>query len=73
MNKVMYFLHKHRAETTYKNIVRNCSLELCFKDKNEMILKNEEALVSIKKKYIRVCIYDENSTILEYAVRQSLE
>lgn len=72
MNRTMYFLRKENMKSIKKKLDSQYNLELCFKNKNEMILKNNELLISCKNKYISVVIYNNSSVNLAYKVQKLL-
>ena len=55
----MYILRKKNINYIEKKLVDQCGLKLCFKNKKERIFKNDEVLITCKKKYISILFYDE--------------
>ena len=61
MNNVIYILRKKRMDDIEKQLIQHCNLKLCFKNKRERIFKNDEVLITCKKKYISVLVYDDSN------------
>ena len=59
MSNTMYILRKKNINYIEKKVVDHCGLKLCFKNKKERIFKNDEVLITCKKKYISILFYDE--------------
>lgn len=71
MSKAIYLLRKNDMNIIKNILLNNFNFELCYEKKREMILKNEEVLISCKKKYIFIYFYDNMSnqninSIIEY-------
>lgn len=64
MGKTMFFLNKRRSKDKEKKFALEHGLKLCYNQKNEQILKNDEMLVSYNKKYVFVIVYDNNNASL---------
>lgn len=64
MNKKMYFLRKGISSDFIKKLGNAYSLDLVYKDKSEMIFKNNLLMIVCKKKYISVLVYDGGNYIL---------
>ena len=50
MSNTMYILRKKNINYIEKKLVDQCGLKLCFKNKKERIFKNDEVLITCKKK-----------------------
>lgn len=61
MNNMFYTLRKKSFRHIEHQITNCCDLNLCFKTKNELIFKNNEMLVSCKKQYISILVYEEGN------------
>ena len=58
MNNI-YFVRKKNLGYIQKKLVDQFGLRLCYKDKRERIFKNDELLITCKKKYISILVYDD--------------
>lgn len=69
MNKTMFFLNKKHNKKIFDFFIKEYNLQLCFKSKKEIILKNNDLLISFKKNYFTVLIYDSENENLIYNVK----
>ena len=66
MNNSLYLVRDKDAETKIKPFVKKYNLELCFEEQKEKVLKNENMLVLLKKKYIFIRFFlDSNNLFSE--------
>lgn len=59
MSDTMYIIRKKDLDCIEKNLTDNFGLKLCFKNKKERIFKNDELLITCKKKYISILVYND--------------
>lgn len=64
MGKRMYFLRKKNTTSLVDKLIKQFELKTSFQNKRETILKNENFLVTLKKKYISILLYDVNNKTL---------
>ena len=66
MNNSLYLVRNKDAETKINSLVKKYNLELCFEERKEKVLKNENMLVLLKKKYIFIrFLLDSNNLFSE--------
>ncbi len=67
MNNTRYFLRKKHMSDIERELTERLNLSLCFKSKRESIYKNSELMVTCKKKYVSVLVFnDRNKSKLSY-------
>lgn len=61
MNNTGFYLRKKSFDSIEKELVGHFGLVLCFKNNEERLYKNENILVTCKKKYISVLEFNERN------------
>ena len=72
MNSILYFTRSKKRDEKFKSLIMDYGLTVCYKDKKEKILKNDEMLLSIKKRYVFLSFFAEASQILQEEIQKSL-
>lgn len=52
MSNALYLVRNKRSEDKIGSLIQKYNLELCYDVKDEKVLKNENILLLLKKKYI---------------------
>ena len=52
MSNALYLVRNKRSEDKIGSLIQKYNLELCYDIKDEKVLKNENILLLLKKKYI---------------------
>ncbi len=68
MNNTMYFLRRKSFNYIERELIQQFDLKLCYKNKKEIIFKNNELLITCKEKFISVLIYDEDDRNKVYKI-----
>lgn len=63
MNNSFYFVRSREQDRKVKAFIERYNLSLCYNRKKEKILKNEDCLVLLKKKYIFLHTFSENTCL----------
>ena len=71
MNNALYLVRNKRVDEIIGSFIIKYKLELCYNTKKEKILKNENVILSQKKKYIFLRVFAEDSWLL-FELKQSL-
>lgn len=72
MDKVIYILRKRSKKHIKKTLTEQFNLKLCYDKKAEKIFKNNDILITCKKKYISILIYDESTQKVAKNIIQSI-
>ena len=59
MSDTRYILRKKDMRDIERKLVEQFDFKLCFKNKKERIFKDDEFLITCKKKYISILVYED--------------
>lgn len=71
MSNSLYLVRNKQSERKIDSLIQKYNLELCYDTKNEKVLKNENILLLLKKKYIFLRVFSGNNCLFP-EVQQSL-
>ena len=73
MTKVIYFLQNRKRRKKVEDLSKFYFLEKSFSHGRNVILKNEEMIISYNRKYIRVMIFDDKKNKIAKEITYFLE
>lgn len=59
MNNAIYIERNSRVDKQLNKFVEGQGLVLCYRDKNQRILKNEKLIIAQKKRYIFLRVFSD--------------
>lgn len=57
MNNMLYIERNRRVDAQLNKLADSQNLVVCYRDKNQRILKNEKLIIAQKKKYIFLRVF----------------
>lgn len=63
MDNALYLLRSKSSEGKISSLIQKYNLEFCYDTKTEKVLKNENMLLLLKKKYIFLRVLTEDSNL----------
>lgn len=69
MNISYYYNRKKGTQCIIDLLAQKYSLETCFSDNSEVILKNDDFLLHVKSKYVFLHFLSENSELITGVTR----
>ena len=70
MNRVQYICRNKDTESKMNYLIRNFNFALAYKNKREMIVKNAQILISLKKRYVLLISFSIED---EYLIKRMKE
>lgn len=62
MNNTLYLERNRHVDTQLNKLASIQGLSMCYRDKNQRILKNENIIIAQKKKYIFLKVFSEDTS-----------
>lgn len=72
MNSALYLVRNKNSESRISSLIQKYDLELCYDTKTEKVLKNENILLLLKKKYIFLRVFTGDSEMFS-EIKQSFQ
>lgn len=72
MNNALFFIRNKRSENIIALLVQEYKLKPCYIARNEKIMKNENIILMLKKRYVFLRVFTEDSRLFSQ-IRQNLK